>query len=255
MKNVCLPVFLLLLLAGCGRGITCTGVCGGNPRVCEALELAGENRPQLEIVLQHYRTPSDSLKLRAAHFLIANMEGQSFYRFALLDSLDNEHQIEVLAYPDYATMVAAFDSAEALVGELHWDSYDLQPDLEFISGDYLIDNIDFAIQAWKSKPWSSELDFNDFCNNVLPYRGSSEPLEPWRQYFLDKYADLPSRMTDPSDPVEAATLINQDIKTWFEFDERFYRHPTDQGLTEMLSCGMGRQRQQPRLEFNSDFRE
>lgn len=41
-----------------------------------ALQLAGENRSELEKVLDHYsRTPADSLKLRAAEFLIANMPG------------------------------------------------------------------------------------------------------------------------------------------------------------------------------------
>jgi len=47
-------------------------------------------------------------------------------------------------------------------------------------------------------------------------------------------------MADPSDPIEAAVLINDDIKSWFKFDPRFYYHPTDQGLSEMLENGMGR---------------
>ena len=47
-------------------------------------------------------------------------------------------------------------------------------------------------------------------------------------------------MTNPADPVEAARLINQDIKTWFGFDERYYYHPTDLGLTEMLKTHLGR---------------
>jgi hypothetical protein len=47
-------------------------------------------------------------------------------------------------------------------------------------------------------------------------------------------------MQDPSDPVEAARLINDDIRSWFSFDERYYFHPTDQGLAEMLSTRMGR---------------
>ena len=40
----------------------------------EALEFAGDNRPQLEAVLEHYRTvDNDPLKLDAAKYLIANM--------------------------------------------------------------------------------------------------------------------------------------------------------------------------------------
>ena len=51
-----------------------------------ALCLAGENRIELEKVLNRYaRNPGDSLKLRAAEFLIENMPGHSYYEGALLD--------------------------------------------------------------------------------------------------------------------------------------------------------------------------
>lgn len=44
--------------------------------VIEALELAGRNRSELERILDHYAAcEADSLKLRAAEFLIANMPG------------------------------------------------------------------------------------------------------------------------------------------------------------------------------------
>jgi hypothetical protein len=42
----------------------------------QALELAGENRPELEKVLSHYsQSQADSLKYKAACFLIENMPG------------------------------------------------------------------------------------------------------------------------------------------------------------------------------------
>jgi hypothetical protein len=47
-------------------------------------------------------------------------------------------------------------------------------------------------------------------------------------------------MADPIDAVGAAAIINDDIKTWFGFDPRFYYHPTDQGLSEMMRTGLGR---------------
>jgi hypothetical protein len=43
----------------------------------EVLQEAGSNRCELEKVLKHYsKNPADSLKLRAAEFLIANMSGR-----------------------------------------------------------------------------------------------------------------------------------------------------------------------------------
>ncbi|MBN1327016.1 MAG: transglutaminase domain-containing protein, partial [Candidatus Cloacimonetes bacterium] len=67
-----------------------------------------------------------------------------------------------------------------------------------------------------------------------------EPLESWRIFFLDRYQELASRMSNPSDPLEAAKLINEDLKQLFGFDPRYYCHPTDQGLTEMLENNLGR---------------
>ena len=50
-----------------------------------ALRYAGENRVELEKVLDHYR--NDSLKYRAAVFLIGNMPYHYFFTGAQLDSL------------------------------------------------------------------------------------------------------------------------------------------------------------------------
>ena len=51
-----------------------------------ALELAGNNRPELEKVLAHYTQSKDSLKLEAAKFLIENMPGHYTLRGDLIDS-------------------------------------------------------------------------------------------------------------------------------------------------------------------------
>ena len=60
--------FLLILSAGCRHT---------DPDLENALRQAGENRSQLEQVLDHYR--NDSLKYKAACFLIANMPGHYSY--------------------------------------------------------------------------------------------------------------------------------------------------------------------------------
>ncbi|MDR2683639.1 MAG: hypothetical protein LBB64_07210, partial [Dysgonamonadaceae bacterium] len=53
------------------------------PALEEALRFAGENRAELEKVLDHYRAdPSDSLKYKAAVFLIENMPGHYSYKNA-----------------------------------------------------------------------------------------------------------------------------------------------------------------------------
>jgi hypothetical protein len=208
--------------------------------VRKALDGAGGNRAELEKVIRYYAFSGDSLKLQAAFFLIANMKDHCYVTYALDDTLGNEIDFNVLDYPDFETLLAAFDTLESSYGELDFKKKDMIYDLEAITASFLIENIDLAFRAWREKPWDKGLSFEDFCRYVLPYRGSNEPLESWRGTFRDKYKTIESTMVDPGDPVEAARIINDDIKTWFGFDPRYYFHPTDLGLSEMMSTHLGR---------------
>ena len=49
----------------------CLTAC--NPNLDSALEQAGENREEMEKVLEHFRNDPDTLKYSAAKFLIENM--------------------------------------------------------------------------------------------------------------------------------------------------------------------------------------
>ncbi len=210
------------------------------PDVISALEHAGDHRTELETVLSHYASDDDSLKLLASFYLIANMEGHSCVTYSLRDTSDAEVAFNVLDYPDYATLKEALDTLEAKHGELDFERKEIIYDLDTIVADFLINQIDLAFRAWREKPWAKRLSFKNFCRYVLPYRGSNEPMEPFRTTFWEKYEGIENRMSDPTDPIEAATLINDDIKSWFSFDPRYYCHPSDQGLSEMLENRMGR---------------
>ncbi len=210
------------------------------PNVTQALEKADSNRVELENVIDHYKSDPDTLKLRAAYYLIGNMEGHSYMVFGLYDSARTEVAFNVLDYANYDSLLKGWDKLEKEHPGLDFDKKENTEDLNEIKADFLIKQIDLAFQAWHEKPWAKGLTFDQFCEFVLPYRGSNEPLEDWRRMFYDKYKGLESNMTDPTDPVEAARLINNDVKTYFTFDPRFYYHPTDEGLSEMLSVKLGR---------------
>jgi hypothetical protein len=208
--------------------------------VAAALEKAGANRGELERVLRHYADLGDAQKLRAAEYLIGNMQGHNYGLLAFYDSTHAEVPFDVLAYRDCPTLEAAFDSIRSARGPIDYDRKEIFRDLETMRADLLRSHIDLAFRAWRERPWARHLSFDDFCAYVLPYRGSNEPLEDWRPFFLARYANLPARMQDPTDPIEAAVLINRDLNSWFRFDPRYYYHPTDQGLSEMLATKLGR---------------
>ncbi len=204
------------------------------------LEKAGKNKTELEKVIRHYsNNPADSLKLRAAYFLIGNMDKQFYAHFIVADSAGRDMHFNVLDYPDYNAMVRAWDSLEAIYGPIKNTRDTTVYDYEIVTAKYLIDNIDLAFQAWEL-PWARHLAFDDFCEYILPYRGTNEPLENWREYFWKKYAWVADSVKDKSDPVEACIVINNDLRKWFKFDSRFYRQSTDQSLSDMLKNKAGR---------------
>lgn len=224
----------IILIVGCGA------TSPYPPDVAETLDAAGDNRAELEQVLQHYSESGDTLKLQAAYYLIGNMGDHCYATYALEDTSGNEIAFNVLDYSDYDALTASFDTLEQNHGVLDFERKDKIMDDQTVTADFLIDQIDYAFRAWHERPWAKNLSFDNFCAYVLPYRGSNEPLEPWRQMFFDKYAHIADSMKDPSDPVEAAAVINEDIRTWFGFDPRYYYHPTDQGMEEMMQGGLGR---------------
>ncbi len=228
-----LLIVAVFLLASCAAGPY-------PPEVTAALDNAGENRAELERVLANFAADDDTLKLQAAYYLIGNMEGHCYATYRLVDTAGSEIPHNVLDYPDYTVLTAAFDTLEQRHGTLDFVKGAKINDLETITAEFLITQINYAFRAWREKPWAQGFTFEDFCRYILPYRGSNEPLESWREIFWEKYQGIDTAMTNPADPIEAAQIINDDVMSWFGFDPRFYYHPTDLGISEMLAIGKGR---------------
>ena len=233
MKNILITVVALSFIF-----ISCQQHRGLLPEdVQAALDSAKTNRTELEKVIRHYK--NDSLKLEAAYFLIRNMQDHCYTKAKIVDTSGHNVNFKVLDYANYDVMRSAWDSVEAKIGSMDFKKDTVIYDLQFISSDYLINTIDLAFEAWKH-PWAKNLTFEEFCEYILPYRSSNEPIEDWRSQFVDRYNWLEDSMKNINDPIEAATLINREIKSWYKFDPLFYRHPTDLGLSEMFKYKRGR---------------
>jgi hypothetical protein len=184
-----------------------------SPEINAVLFMAGNNRSELEKVLKHYgKNPSDSLKFRAAEFLIANMpDNQSEYYDAPLE--------------DVATALLRWTSSSNK--ELIMDTYGLgelivREDVKYITGDYLIDNIELAFKVWEEQPWGKHIPFDVFCEDILPYRVSTEPLENWRAKALASFDGIYRSFKEQPDisAVEACTQVNK-LLPQFRIDKDF----------------------------------
>ena len=204
------------------------------------LAKAGTNRGELESVLLHYQQLGDAQKLDAAQWLIANMDGHGFVLNSFFTADKREVAFDALDYPDFASALAAMDALEKKHGHLDYGKKRFDEDAATLDAKLLLENIDQAFEAWRDRPWAQDMSYETFRDYVLPYRGSEEPARSFRPRMRQRYADLPTRMKDPRDPREAASLIRADVDRLIGFSELFYLHPTDQSLDEMLARKLGR---------------
>lgn len=199
VQSILVGAFLLILFVSCSTI--------AENRLDIALMQSGENRKELEKVLDYFR--NDSLKLKAARFLIENMPGHGGYEDDRLDSVK-------------AVMKASIESN--IGGYLpdsewkrKWTSFNYRTlpkrmDIHFITAEYLIENIEQSFKVWEETPWSKNYAFEDFCEWVLPYRIGDEPLDNWRKMYYDRYKPLLDSLYNGRDMVEAVNVLARYFK-------------------------------------------
>ena len=182
--------------------LVCLTGCMRQPRLDAVLDLADENRQELEAVLEHYR--NDERKYRAACFLIENMAHRhsmtgkgvdEFYSF-----IDSVYRIQQQEY-DIPAIYAEYRRTARLQGvglRREWD-------VKHLTAEHLIRSIDGAFEVW-DKPWNKHLSLEEFCEWILPYRLHDELLEDWRPLYREAFGDL---LTDSIRTArEACTAVN-----------------------------------------------
>lgn len=158
------------------------------PGMEETLSKAGNNRKELFLVLRHYESQDDSLRLRAAQFLLENMADKGYLTGRSIEEyynfIDSVYQIKQEEY-DIPCIYATFRQQAKYLKEnpvLNWD-------VQTLSADYLIQNIDEAFAVW-NRPWNRHLTFEEFCEWILPYRVGTEIPEVWRVLYRERFEPL-----------------------------------------------------------------
>jgi hypothetical protein len=197
-------VLFMLFISGCSFH---------NSDLEKALKLAGDNRAELETVLNHYKhNPTDSLKYKAACFLIENMPVH-FYRkentklFPIMDSLNRSELSNEEVY-------ARFDSIKK---HTFVSPQNVLKDIKTLSSDFLILHIDKSFANWESSPWKNKVTFGNFCEYILPYAVFNEKREHWTDYYREKYGHyLAGYMREKGSAgniMEACKLLNDSMIT------------------------------------------
>lgn len=157
--------------------------CKPYPKEVEqALTLAGDNKQELIKVLNHYKN-KDKLKFNAACFLISNMPYHKSKSQLKLPTAYFLHFKKVDSICLIDSNAINNDSLKHIIGK-EFDSI-LPPtsteiqcknDIELLSADFLIDNIEIAFDEWNHSPLLKQLSFDEFKEWILPYRTVDESL-------------------------------------------------------------------------------
>ena len=204
-----------------------------------SLDFAKDNRKELEKVLDHYKQEKkDSLKYKAACFLIENMPNYWSYQDTRLNHYRQE--LYELAQKNNYTGEKAVQMLESRYGAIDLNDFTKIYDSRVITADYLIRNIDLSFKVWAEQPWRKHFSFADFCEEILPYRVGNGPLENWRETYYNTFWNILDsiKQKKSADPVVACQLLFNAINTrpWILFQ---FNPIPDMGAINLLSNRIG----------------
>lgn len=227
--SVIVSLLLSLLITGCSK----------YPKdVNSALKQAGNNREELETVISHYsKDPKDSLKLKAAYFLIGNMPDQYYIEGQSLDIFKQE--ISKMQVITVTTLMNSWDSISRVYG------YDfiIKRDIDVVDAELLTENIDMAFKVWAYE-WNQSLSFEEFCEYILPYKSANEkPEKGWRTMLYEQYKWIIDSSSNPKKPLDLCIAVNKEFKKWF-IVTMDYQYPIDipyslASIIKTGSCDIG----------------
>lgn len=191
-------------------------ICGCSEKKASYLSLDEilKKNESLNIVLDRYK--NDSLKLKAAIFLIENLPYHYSYEG---QAVDNYHRLYELHCTGKYTPEKVLDSISSIYGNFNYKNAIIKQDIQ-IKSEYLIDNIEWSFKVWKEQPWGKNIAFENFCEYILPYRIGDEKLIPWRKKIYEQFnpvLDSIRSLPQAEDPLFVAEFMLKHLKKRFPF--------------------------------------
>ncbi|MDZ4707964.1 MAG: transglutaminase domain-containing protein [Saprospiraceae bacterium] len=229
-----LTLFLLYLFMGCSQHSVLP------PTALEInLQYAGANRPELEKVLIHFsNNPVDSLKYKAAVFLISNMESKYHYGGEWVDRMDSLFYGNI-SQLDNAHIKKLRDSLDLNLPKPGKKDIELLYDIQWLPSSYLIKNINDAFASWQSAPWSASVSYDAFCNYILPYISLNELPEYWRDTLKKKYRHILDHAHIPKTMEDVTCALVDEQETWFNYTGKLGYRPGYLSISQILQAKKG----------------
>ena len=210
IKSYIWVAFLLntLLLSGCIQ----TNNSRYPDKIHEVLKLSHNNRKEIEKALDFFINQKDSLKIRSIFFLVGNMADK--YSLTPANEQDPFHSIIL---NNHIKEKEAWDPGKSRLGMALDSVYKtctdpprpkIVRDIEVITGNFLINNVEEAIKIWHRTKKFTECSFDDFCEYILPYRIGNESLSAWREQAYQKFSYLLDSISDPLELTKAIVQVS-----------------------------------------------
>ena len=180
------------------------------PEVEKVLLKTEKNRKELEKFLDYCKNTNDSLKWKAACFLVANMDAHYSENYKWLTPDNQPYAFDELSY-------STFDQAQAVRDKLLAEKamkaeYYTTNDIETVTADVLENQVRRAFQQWK-QPWAKHLTFKQFSETLLPYRCVNEKFENWYPAYEKEFNFMKEKKM--LNVWQATSLLNEYIFNHF----------------------------------------
>ncbi len=181
----------------------------------QVLKKAEGNRAELEKVLEHYQAIGDEKKIEAAKFLITYMGNKYYHESDIITKYDTifhlyKKQRDNGDYVGESFQIKnVWDSIIQKHGTIEPSKLKKIYDCQSLNAAFLIKNIDLAFSSWETSPLYNPDSFNLFCEYILPYRITNEPVENYRENY---YNDLKHIIDTASTPLNIIEAYSKEFK-------------------------------------------
>jgi len=174
-------------------------------------ELLDHKKKLLADIAAHYSRPEDSLKVKAARYLLDNMVVRQYYDGAQLSHYMNYGKLVLRDLNQGAIILNSF---EQKYGRFSASDLTVKYDLLEVTTDEIVKNIDWSFKVWDAAPWRNHYSFDQFCEYVLPFKIDNEIPGNNRDTIYRRYQNLlqPGIRSKDLDAVEACRIINEKLK-------------------------------------------
>jgi hypothetical protein len=174
-------------------------------------------------------------KKQATNFIYDNIKYKSFSEKKIINN--NGKELTFNPY-EYRTLYGAKDTLELLIrnNNLFYFQY---PDSEYIQETYIKNHLKLIFKAREKSTFLKHLNFNQFCEYLLPYRIGEEKFVDYDSTIIKRFQNITANLPVQCSIYDAVTTINTELKKQLVFDLRSHAMLYEPNILEVLNAGKG----------------